>query len=70
LRRDPVASRPWGLRVVWDEFGQACLVESVDPISPAAAAVRMFLLACRERLTPHYPNLTFYSIADLYGYAR
>eukprot|EP00980_Cylindrotheca_fusiformis_P006715 scaffold1398_cov116-Cylindrotheca_fusiformis.AAC.32 len=38
LRREPLARRPWGFQVVWDEFGHACLVESVDRLSPAAAA--------------------------------
>ena len=39
LRRDPLASRPWGFQVCFDEFGNACLVESIDSMSPAAAAV-------------------------------
>ena len=39
LRRDPMATRPWGFRVGKDEFGEACLVEAVDPLSPAASAV-------------------------------
>ena len=40
LTRDPMAKRPWGFRVGKDEFGQGCLVEAVDPLSPASSAVR------------------------------
>ena len=39
LVRDPLASRSWGFQVSRDEFGHACLVESVDALSPASAAV-------------------------------
>jgi hypothetical protein len=39
LRRDTLATRPWGFRVGLDEFGRGCLVESVTPMSPAVAAV-------------------------------
>jgi len=38
LTRDVIAMRPWGLTVKRHEFGGACLVSVVDPISPAAAA--------------------------------
>lgn len=39
LQRDPMAMRSWGLVLKRHEFGGACLVESVEPCSPAAAAV-------------------------------
>ena len=39
LQRDSMAMRSWGLTLKRHEFGGACLVESVDPTSPAAAAV-------------------------------
>jgi hypothetical protein len=39
LTRDVIAMRPWGLTVKRHEFGGACLVSAVDPISPAAGAV-------------------------------
>lgn len=39
LRREPLSTFPWGFKVVRDEFGHACLVESIDSLSPAAAAV-------------------------------
>jgi hypothetical protein len=39
VRRDTLATRPWGFRVGLDEFGHGCLVESVAPMSPAVAAV-------------------------------
>jgi hypothetical protein len=39
LRRDPLATRPWGFSCQRHEFGGACLVNSVDPLSPAEAAV-------------------------------
>ena len=39
LKRDVMAMQPWGLSVKRHEFGGACLVTSVDPISPAAASV-------------------------------
>ena len=39
LRRDVMAMQPWGISFKRHEFGGACLVTSVDPISPAAAAV-------------------------------
>jgi hypothetical protein len=39
LRRDPSAQIPWGFEVSRDEFGHACLVKDVQPMSPAAEAV-------------------------------
>jgi hypothetical protein len=39
LRRDPVAQLDWGFTVDRHEFGGACLVTSVDPVSPASSAV-------------------------------
>ena len=39
LKRDVMAMQPWGLSFKRHEFGGACLVTSVDSISPAAAAV-------------------------------
>lgn len=41
LRRDPLSTLPWGFKVALDEFGHACLVQSVDPVSPAAVAVSL-----------------------------
>ena len=41
LRRDVTSSIPWGFSVHRHEFGGACLVSSVDPLSPAGASVRM-----------------------------
>ncbi len=38
LKRDPMGKMPWGFRTVRDEFGNACLVERVDPCSPASNA--------------------------------
>jgi hypothetical protein len=39
LQRDPLAQRPWGFTWKRHEFGGACLVNSVEPLSPAEAAV-------------------------------
>ena len=41
LERDPFAKRSWGFTVRRHEFGGACLVESVDPLSPAETAVSL-----------------------------
>ena len=38
LKRDPLGRMPWGFQPIRDEFGHACLIQSVDPISPASAA--------------------------------
>ena len=39
LLRDMTSSRPWGFTIRLHEFGGACLVESIEPLSPAEAAV-------------------------------
>lgn len=39
LRRDRTSHRPWGFSVRLHEFGGACLVDSIEPLSPAEAAV-------------------------------
>lgn len=39
LTRDRVALIPWGFTVRNHEFGGACLVDSVEPLSPAESAV-------------------------------
>ena len=41
LTRDPNAEHPWGFTCRRHEFGGACLVASIDPLSPAASAVRI-----------------------------
>ena len=41
LTRDPNAELPWGFTYRRHEFEGACLVTSVDPLSPAASAVRL-----------------------------
>mmetsp|Transcript_7356 Transcript_7356/g.17113 ORF Transcript_7356/g.17113 Transcript_7356/m.17113 type:complete len:1167 (+) Transcript_7356:119-3619(+) len=38
LTRDRVGLRPWGFTVRLHEFGGACLVQDVEPLSPAEAA--------------------------------
>lgn len=38
--RDRMGMRPWGLTVRNHEFGGACLVDSIEPLSPAENAVR------------------------------
>jgi hypothetical protein len=40
LKRDPCSTMPWGFDFKHDEFGHGCLVTHVQPLSPAAAAVR------------------------------
>lgn len=42
LVRDRMGLRPWGFTVRLHEFGGACLVDSVEPLSPAEAAVSCF----------------------------
>ena len=39
LTRDAMDRRPWGLTIKWHEFGGACLVDTIAPLSPADAAV-------------------------------
>jgi len=41
LKRDPMAQRSWGFSITRHDFGGACLVSSVDPLSPAEAAVSL-----------------------------
>ncbi|KAL7539465.1 hypothetical protein ACHAXR_010606 [Thalassiosira sp. AJA248-18] len=41
LRRDRVGLRPWGFTVRLHEFGCACLVDGIEPLSPAEAAMAM-----------------------------
>lgn len=41
LKRDPLVPRQWGFTCQRHEFGGACLVTSVDPLSPADAAVSL-----------------------------
>eukprot|EP00986_Skeletonema_menzelii_P006967 scaffold2632_cov124-Skeletonema_menzelii.AAC.15 len=38
LTRDRMGLRPWGFTVRLHEFGGACLVDSIEPLSPAEAA--------------------------------
>lgn len=39
LTRDPLGRIPWGFTVIRHDFGGACLVASVDKLSPATTAV-------------------------------
>ena len=39
LTRDRMGLRPWGFTVRLHEFGGACLVDNIEPLSPAEAAV-------------------------------
>lgn len=39
LKRDRMGMKPWGFTVRRHEFGGACLVQSVEPLSPAVGAV-------------------------------
>jgi hypothetical protein len=55
LRRDPLAQLDWGFTAERHEFGGACLVTSVDPVSPAASAVRS--RNKMNRLVFRYSNL-------------
>jgi hypothetical protein len=50
LKRDPLVTRPWGFTCQRHEFGGACLVSSVDPLSPADAAVSLHAYACFSKL--------------------
>jgi hypothetical protein len=43
LHRTALCNAPWGFSVYRHEFGGACLVEDVTPMSPAALAVSCFL---------------------------
>jgi hypothetical protein len=46
LTRDRAALVPWGFTVRNHEFGGACLVNSVEPLSPAENAVSGLLNTC------------------------
>ena len=50
LKRDVMAMQPWGLSFKRHEFGGACLVTSVDSISPAAAAVSFAVASRFEKI--------------------
>ncbi len=45
LSRDPLGVNPWGFGVTRDEFGHACLVDHIQPFTPATGAVRF----CNQR---------------------
>lgn len=57
LTRDTLALRSWGFEFNCHDFGGACLVTEVEPLSPAAAAVRiphpLFHIYCK-----YLPSLT------------
>jgi len=63
LQRDQMAKLSWGLTLGRHEFGGACLVQSIDPLSPAANAVsasgccicRIFPFAWELALIPSTP---------------
>jgi len=42
LMRDRTSLRPWGFTVRLHEFGGACLVDSIEPSSPAESAVSVY----------------------------
>ena len=44
LRRDRSCLRPWGFTARLHEFGGACLIDSIEPLSPAEAAVSTYLV--------------------------
>jgi hypothetical protein len=62
LTRDAMASLSWGFRVGRDEFGHACLVEFVNVMSPAAAAVSA---ACSFLISPifYFAECLIYSVS-------
>ena len=49
LTRDPSALRSWGFSFKHHEFGGACIISNVEPLSPAGSAVRQFKDACLIR---------------------
>jgi len=53
LTRDRMGLRPWGFTVRLHEFGGACLVDSIEPLSPAEAAVSFSLCI-------HHGTVTFW----------
>ena len=63
LTRDRMGLRPWGFTVRLHEFGGACLVDSIEPLSPAEAAVssacvdiqfRIDMFACLVNNLTHF----------------
>ena len=52
LERDILGRRPWGFTCSRHEFGGACLVNNVTPLSPAGRGVRYDLIAFR--CIPHH----------------
>jgi hypothetical protein len=44
LTRDALALRSWGFTFTYHDFGSACLVTEVEPLSPAESAVRKYYL--------------------------
>ena len=69
LIRDHSAQIPWGLEVSRDEFGHACLVTSVVPMSPAAEAVSTCTWEC---LPDRYLDcvMTHFRICPCSGHSR
>jgi hypothetical protein len=63
LRRDLECEAPWGFSVYLHEFGSACLVEDVDPMSPADSAVCALifkqLVTRRSQLAAHALSTDF-----------
>ena len=51
LQRDPSSFNSWGFGVVRDYFGHACLVEHVQPMMAASAAVSfvLFVFVTKKR---------------------
>jgi hypothetical protein len=43
LARDPLGTLPWGFSVKRHDFGGACIISAVEPLSPASSAVRTFV---------------------------
>lgn len=60
LTRDRMGLRPWGFTVRLHEFGGACLVDSIEPLSPAEAAVSLICADIEfssNMFSPHLQNL-------------
>ena len=53
LSRDRLALRSWGFTFCYHDFGGACLVKSVEPLSPANAAL---LVGTGNQFAPLRPN--------------
>ena len=56
LTRDRMSMKPWGFTVRLHEFGGACLVDSIEPLSPAEAAVSdvVFVSLYSSFVCPYY----------------